>query len=62
MLRRSRWWERIPRGQGTAGGRPITICSALLIREGLAGSPDLAAAVARVRTVQGLTQQAGAVR
>jgi NodT family efflux transporter outer membrane factor (OMF) lipoprotein len=31
-----------------------------LIGEGLAGSPDLAAAVARVRTAQGLAQQAGA--
>jgi NodT family efflux transporter outer membrane factor (OMF) lipoprotein len=31
-----------------------------LISEGLAGSPDLAAAVARVRTAQGLAQQAGA--
>jgi NodT family efflux transporter outer membrane factor (OMF) lipoprotein len=31
-----------------------------LIGEGLAGSPDLAAAAARFRTAQGLTQQAGA--
>ena len=31
-----------------------------LIGEGLAGSPDLAAAVARFRTAQGLAQQAGA--
>ena len=31
-----------------------------LVAEGLAGSPDLAAAVARVRTAQGLAQQAGA--
>ena len=31
-----------------------------LIQEGLAGSPDLAAAAARFRTAQGLAQQAGA--
>lgn len=31
-----------------------------LIEEGLAGSPDLAAAIARFRTAQGLAQQAGA--
>src|SRR5690349_3661892 len=31
-----------------------------LIGEGLAGSPDLAAAAARVRTAQGLAQAAGA--